>query len=139
MQIIVDGMGYEPRGSNALPFLNLTADQIETIYVGKAFVEVRTRSMSRSREKYLDSGIIHFTHHGYTAARAFSRPNSMSSKYHSNETVFWEPHLSFDENGRAKITFDSEDDDSSYIIKLEGISESGKIIDYRFDLSGTKS
>ena len=138
MQIIVDGMGYEPGGSNALPFLNLTADQIETIYVGKAFVEVRTRSMSRSREKYLDSGIIHFTHLGYTAARAFSRPNSMSSKYHSNETVFWDPHLPFDEHGKANITFDSEDDSSSYIIKLEGISDSGKIINYRFDLSGAE-
>ena len=137
MQIVIDGMGAEPGGSNSVPFLNLNADQIETIYVGKAFVSIKTRNIPRSRERYLESGILHFTHPGYYNAREFAEPDfSNSSDKLKYETLLWAPNLKVDDSGYSEFSFPSLPSSASYIARLEGITSSGKIINSSFEISG---
>lgn len=131
MQIIIDGMGAEPGGSNAGPFLGLRADDIKTISVGAGFAVITTRAITRSREKYLESGIIHFDHPGYSKAREFSdlSVNELTS-YSSLATLHWESQVTFDENGEAHMNIQHRDETSSYIVKLEGVSASGQILSH---------
>lgn len=128
IQIVIDGMGAEPGGSSAQRFYGLSADMIESIYISEAYVGITTRKISRTRERYLDSGIIHLDHPGYYKTREFST-NNMISKLSSQSTVYWDPSVNFDEGGQINI--DLPEICSPCKIDLQGISESGKIINYQ--------
>ncbi len=131
MQLIIDGMGADPRGSNPGRFLGLRADDIKTISVGVGFAVITTRRISRTREKYLESGIIHFDHPGYSKAREFSAMSSNErTSYSSLATLLWESDVAFDENGKAILNFQPREETSSYVVKLQGVSASGRILSH---------
>ena len=127
--ISIDGMGAEPGGSNATPFLSLTADDIESIYVGGNAIAVTTRRIPRTLEAYLDSGILHIDHPGYSQAREFNNKvyafgNTATS---TGTAILWEPNLSFDDAGKAKLSIPYPRA-HSYEINIEGITLDGQPI-----------
>ena len=131
-QVIIDGFGDEMGGSTSTPhrLRTLPADMIESIFVGDGLVVVTTRTIPRSVEKSLDSGIIHIDHPGYYKAREFADLTSDTpSKLVS--TVFWDPNVSFDEKGNLEISIKEDLQKSSYVVVLEGVSAQGDIISFR--------
>lgn len=127
--IEIDGMGAEPGGSNAGPFLSLTADDIRTIVVTKGYIGITTRGISRTREAYLESGILQFKHPAYDQARTFFTPKYTSDTGRDLRTaIHWEPQLKFDTNGQAKVQFSGPVLLQDLMIKIEGITSSGTII-----------
>ena len=45
----------------------------------------------------------------------------------TRNTLYWDPHLTFDENGKAEISFPAPDTPGRYIVVLNGINSSGEI------------
>ncbi|MEO0340595.1 MAG: hypothetical protein AAF242_15470, partial [Bacteroidota bacterium] len=127
--ISIDGMGAEPGGSHAGPFLALRADDIQSIYVTKTFIGVTTRKIPRTLEAYLESGILQLKHPAYDKARTFFTPNYKSDSGRDLRTaIHWEPQLKFDENGQAKVQFIGPVLPQDLMIRVEGISSSGTTI-----------
>lgn len=126
--ITIDGMGAEPGGSNAVPFLSLTADDIKSIVVTKGYVGVTTRSISRTREAYLESGILQYKHPAYDQARTFYTPAYPEANKDLRTAVAWEPQVRFDAQGKASVTFKTARSPGVYQIQLQGISTSGEPI-----------
>ena len=124
--ISIDGMGAEPGGSNAGPFLSLTADDIKTIVITPGFIGVTTRKIPRTREAYLESGILQYQHPAYDKARNFYTPNYPAANGQDMRTaVAWEPQLRFDQEGKTFISFQTAATPGVYQIHLEGISANG--------------
>jgi hypothetical protein len=46
-------------------------------------------------------------------------------------TIYWQPNVVTDEEGKAKLDFYTADDPATYTVIIEGISEDGKLIHYR--------
>ena len=129
MQIIINGMGANPEGSNAARFLGLPADMIQTIYIDGGAIIITTRSIPRTRAAYLESGILQYDHPGYYQARAFKLPAyPQHLDYDLRSTVLWDPNFTFDKNGKAILKFDSNHFLSRYQINVVGTTESGKLI-----------
>ncbi|HPE76397.1 MAG TPA: hypothetical protein PLC80_09920 [Draconibacterium sp.] len=78
------------------------------------------------------TGIINFTHPGFSKAKEFYTPvyTSEESKQKPDyrTTLYWTPVLKLDEQGRAKMSFYTSDVSSGYKIILEGISPDGGIL-----------
>ena len=132
MQIVIDGMGAEKGGSNALPLYNISADQIQTIYVGKTFVNITTRDIPRSRERYLESGILNFVHPGFYRARQFSPYSLSQARNNISNSILWEPDFKLNEEGQGSLEFIPNPFIDQYSLKIEGITESGKIINHLY-------
>lgn len=133
MQIVIDGLGAHPGGSNVNRLLGLTADMIETIYIGKGVINITTRGIPRSREAYLENGIIQYDHPGYYKAREFKEPlHLIQDKQDLRTTLLWNPNLLFDENGEAYLQFRNSNSNLKYQINIEGISQNGRLISYNY-------
>jgi hypothetical protein len=127
--ISIDGMGADPQGSNAGPFLSLPADDIATIVITKGYIGITTRGISRTREAYLESGILQYNHPAYTKARTFYTPPYPATTQGDLRTaVAWEPQVQFDPSGQAWIPFTTATVPGKYQVKIEGISASGQTI-----------
>ncbi|MEM6377185.1 MAG: hypothetical protein AAF705_03170, partial [Bacteroidota bacterium] len=124
--ISIDGMGAEPGGSNAGPFLSLTADDIQNIVISPGYIGVTTRKIPRTREAYLESGILQYKHPAYDKARTFYTPSySKDANQDMRTAVAWEPQLRFDQDGKTFISFKTANTPGVYRIHLEGISANG--------------
>lgn len=128
VQIIIDGMGADPTGSNVGPFLGLTADRIESIYIGKTFIDIQTTNIPRSLKKSLESGILYVEHPGYYRAREFSPEYPSENILPFETTISWHPEIQPDEAGQTTLNFMIPNTISTIHINIEGISESGRII-----------
>lgn len=127
--ISIDGVGAEPGGSQAGPFLSLTADDIQTIAVTKGFIAITTRKIPRSLETYLESGILQYKHPAYDQARTFYTPTYPETATKDLRTaVAWKPQVRFDQQGKAFISFKTANAPGRYRIHLEGISANGEPI-----------
>ena len=125
IQIIIDGMGAEPGGSSAQRFYGLSADMIESMYVSKAAVVITTRKIPRSRQRYLESGIIHLYHPGYHQAREFSRNDAISNLTPSS-TLYWNPDIQVSTSGKLEIEIPIST--KVFTLDIQGILDDGTII-----------
>ena len=129
--ISINGAAPEPGGSNANEFLGMTADQIESIVIGKTFIGITTRDIPRSLERYLESGIIHLYHPGYYKARQFNASGFLGPDTDAIEkTIYWQPKVAFDDTGKATCSIPKVLADQEYHIDLQGVSSSGELIYY---------
>ena len=128
MQVIIDGVGYNPEGSNASRFFAMPADNIQSMTVAGNAILVTTRDIPRSTEKYLKSGILTITHPGYHKAREFSREQISTSPVLS--TIHWDPELAITDTGEVIIPIDKENQDSKLRLVIQGVSQSGKVVSY---------
>lgn len=127
VQIVIDGMGAAPGGSNAGPFLSLTADDIKTIVVTEGYIGITTRGISRTQEAYLESGILQYKHPAYDQARTFYTPAYPETANKDLRTaVAWEPQVRFDGQGKTSVAFKTAQTPGVYQIQIQGISASGE-------------
>ena len=137
-QVIIDGIGGEPGGSTTTPhqLRTLTADNIESMFVGATFISVTTRQIPRSVEKRLDSGIIYINHPGYYQAREFAKVTSNIPPDLAS-TVLWDPNVKFDEEGKIVVAIEQAYKKSGYVVVLEGVTTEGDIISFRKEYSNS--
>jgi hypothetical protein len=53
--------------------------------------------------------------------------------YNLRSTIFWQPNVVGDENGKASLSFFTADISSIYSVIVEGVNEEGKLIYQRAD------
>jgi len=80
---------------------------------------------------YLDRGVLNYTYYGYNTAREFYSPQydekSEFVKPDYRTTLYWNPNLEFDEEGKAQIKFYTNDSkNSKFRIELEGVKNNGQ-------------
>ncbi len=88
---------------------------------------------SNYSKNYKTKGLINFIHPGYSQARKFYEPkynitNETSKKVDYRSTVYWNPTVKFNEDGKVRIYFYSADFETTYKVDLEGITSDGDII-----------
>jgi TonB-dependent SusC/RagA subfamily outer membrane receptor len=75
-------------------------------------------------------GIHNFSYPGFTRAREFYSPNYSAPPQHPGApdirtTLYWNPSVQVDKNGKAKVSFYMSDALSDYDVVVEGISTDG--------------
>ncbi|NME68066.1 hypothetical protein [Flammeovirga aprica] len=80
---------------------------------------------------YVVKGIDSIISPGFYTSRTFYQPKyDVQSDDHAKPdhriTLLWEPNITFDENGKANITFFTDDKATNYQVEIEGITTSGK-------------
>ena len=128
MQVIIDGVGYNPEGSNASRFFAMPADNIQSMTVAGNAILVTTRDIPRSTEAYLKSGILTVKHPGYARAREFSKESTTVNPVIS--TLYWDPKIDLSDIGEIIIPMESISLQSTSKLIIQGVSQSGKIVSY---------
>lgn len=77
---------------------------------------------------------------GYTEPTEFYNPTYDTPEKGKNipdlrSTIYWNPSLQFDKDGKAVVEFYTSDSPSSYNVEIEGISKSGEIHRYLGNMS----
>jgi len=88
---------------------------------------------SNTNENYKRRGIINFVHPGYSLARKFYEPiyktqKTENDKFDYRSTMYWNPTIKLDENGKTRVSFYTSDVISPYQVILEGITLDGQIL-----------
>lgn len=128
MQVIIDGVGYNPEGSTVNRFNALPADRIKSMVVAGNAIIVNTRKIPRSTEKYLKSGILSINHPGYNKAREFS--SDQKTNYPVLSTIYWTANLELNPEGHIVIPLNVKERDRDYLLTIEGVTATGKVIGY---------
>lgn len=75
-------------------------------------------------------GLVNYSTEGYSVSREFYIPKydvKPDNKPDGRTTVFWEPNLITDKDGRAKISYLNTDTPGTYRIIIEGIDVNGNL------------
>jgi|GEM_PF-291876 len=130
---ILDGMFVEIEDICSVPVTQV--DKIEVLKGASAAI-FGNRGMQGIIAVYLNkgakkwentpTGIVKIKPKGYYRSREFYTP-----KYGTNQeqfqgpdyrnTIFWEPNIITDKDGRAKVSFYTSDDSGKFIISVEGV------------------
>ncbi len=126
LRFVVDGIVVSPD-----VFQTLTADLINYISITPPIISVYTRRNGpRSWQTRILDGILNFTHPAYHQAREFYQPSygesrSAQDKADLRTAIHWEPNISFNEEGKAVLSFYTADTPSTYEVRIEGIQGNG--------------
>jgi TonB-dependent SusC/RagA subfamily outer membrane receptor len=142
MAIIVDGMNL---GGEDFNLDNIVVQDIETVEILKSIATTAIYGMQggsgvivintkrgegvRSVNSYTP-GLINFTPKGYAAVREFYSPKydvKPDNRPDLRTTVFWEPQMVSDANGKAKLSYFNTDVPGTYRIVIEGIDVNGSL------------
>ncbi len=100
---------------------------------GVVAIYTRQGSSGFSQISMPTPGIINMKHPGYYKAREFyaptydkERPEHVKPDFRT--TLYWDPKVEVDKNGKAKLSFYTSDKSSSYRIVVEGITTDGRPI-----------
>ena len=130
ISISINGMGEDSQGSNPYRFLSLTADWIKYFSFDGKTIRVITRTIPRSLQIKLESGILNYDHPGYAEARTFYAPD-YSKKLPIHEepdlrtAIHWKPNLQLKKEKSTSVSFYTADTPTTYEIRLEGITNTG--------------
>jgi hypothetical protein len=80
---------------------------------------------------------------GYSVTRQFFSPNYdvdkvALAKADNRETLYWNPKVKIDNNGRAKLSFFNSDHSKRFRILVEGVDKSGGLIYFNKVVDRTK-
>ena len=112
---------------NSPPFHDI--DEIIVSPYGVAFIEKRWRSESRptfNKKAQTPLGYqtpVEFYSPKYDTPEAFN--NSIPDL---RSTIYWQPNVLTDENGKTEVDFYSADSPTTYSILIEGVTPDGKLI-----------
>jgi TonB-dependent SusC/RagA subfamily outer membrane receptor len=91
---------------------------------GNGVISVYTR-----RGTFMRKGVIDFKMFGYHRAREFYSPKFGTEYDHlipdERSTIYWDPMVGTDENGKATISFYNSDRTGTFWIVVEGVSDKG--------------
>lgn len=139
MSIYIDGVHIEEMNLD-----DINADEIETIEVlksigttavyggnGRSGVLVITTKRGDGSFNYLKpAGIMTYYPRGYSLIRQFYSPRhdvKPDPKPDLRTTVYWNPSILSDEQGRFKIDYFNTDESGTYRIVIEGIDAEGHL------------
>ncbi|TCD13026.1 TonB-dependent receptor [Pedobacter frigidisoli] len=141
IQLIVDGMQMEA------DFLdNVSPVDVESIELlksigntaiygsqgggGVIIITTKRGDGARSYDRYAP-GIVTFNPKGFSLSREFYSPKydaeSTSSKADFRTTIYWNPQVVADKDGKAKFQFYNADEPSTYRVVIEGIDAFGHL------------
>jgi TonB-dependent SusC/RagA subfamily outer membrane receptor len=142
MSIIVDGMNL---GGEDFNLDDIVVQDIETVEIlksigttaiygmqgGNGVIVINTKRGDglRSTNTYTP-GLINYTPKGYAVVREFYSPKydaKPDSRPDLRTTVFWEPQMASDVNGKAKVSYFNTDVPGIYRIVIEGIDIKGSL------------
>ncbi|RYG19495.1 MAG: TonB-dependent receptor [Chitinophagaceae bacterium] len=141
MSIVVDGMQVEPE------FLdNLNASDIETIEVlrtiantaiygsrggGGVLVITTKRGGGQASYNSYAPGVVVVNQKGFSASRNFYAPKydspTTNSKGDYRSTIYWNPQVVADKDGKAKFDFYNAEEAGTYRVVIEGIDAAGQL------------
>ena len=120
-----------------------------------AQIDVHTRKFTMFFREYDGAIVIHTKGMGRLPVPSYNMKQLMplgyqspvefySPKYDTQEsrdnwqpdlrtTIYWQPDVITDEEGRVELKFYTADDPATYTVIIEGLSEDGKLIHYRGD------
>ncbi|MFH6601930.1 TonB-dependent receptor plug domain-containing protein [Maribacter algicola] len=89
------------------------------------------RGYSFDKEDVAVPGIVNFEIPGFYKVREFYTPNYAEHKpeYEKPDyrtTLFWQPNLKIDKDGKTSIDFYTGDSPGSYLVKVEGMTDDGR-------------
>lgn len=140
MQIILDGMSV---GSDFLD--NIMPSDVETIEVlksigntaiygsqgGGGVLVITTKRGGGNTSSRFVPGIITYAPKGYPTIREFYSPvytpSVPDNRADLRSTVYWQPHLLTNTDGKAQFSFFNTDEAGTYRIVVEGIDMSGRL------------
>ncbi|QNN45164.1 TonB-dependent receptor plug domain-containing protein [Pedobacter roseus] len=141
IQIIVDGMQMEA------DFLdNVVPSDVETIELlksigntaiygsqgggGVIIITTKRGDGGRSTNRYAP-GIVTLNPKGFSISREFYSPKydsaSSSSRADLRTTIYWDPQVVADKDGKAKFEFYNADEPGNYRVVIEGIDAAGHL------------
>ncbi len=94
-----------------------------------AIVSIYTKRGEKNAQKEYYKGIITEKLRGYYQSRKFYSPNyetSPTDRPDHRATIYWNPDIISDSEGKAKFSFYTTDDPGSMLLRIEGISNDGK-------------
>ena len=103
---------------------------------GNGVISIYTRRGGEGIKERPQYNVARVTPLGYHVPAEFYSPKYETRETRENPTpdfrttLYWNPNISTDENGEASFEFYSADSDSDYSIRIEGISDEGRIIHY---------
>ena len=114
------------KGPDAALWGSRGANGVVAIYTDRGF-----RFDDRPEEEV--PGITNFKLPGFHKVREFYSPNYIipqgaHEKPDYRTTLFWEPNIELDENGKSSIRFHTGDNTGKYVVKIEGITNDGRPI-----------
>ena len=125
-------MGGDRFGSNPGRFLSLTADMIDYIFFHPACfcISITARTIPRSLQIKLESGVLNVDHPGYLAAREFYRPDygknlPIHQESDLRTAIHWAPNIQLAKDKPTHLSFYAADIPTTYEVRVEGITEKG--------------
>ena len=141
---LLNGMPVDSSAIRSIPISNIDFVDVlkgpkAAIYGSRAangVIAVYTLSGSEksgTNKNHKKRGIINFVHPGYSHARKFYEPvyrtqKKEDDKFDYRSTMYWNPTIKLDKQGKASISFYTADVISPYRVVLEGITLNGQII-----------
>lgn len=114
-------------------FVDVLRGNSAAIYGRRYVIAVYTLDGSKPEERNDENvkSIMGFKHPGFYRAKKFYSPQYTSKKLENDDldtrtTLYWNPSVVFDQNGKAKISFYAADQSVTYKVILEGITEEGE-------------
>jgi TonB-dependent SusC/RagA subfamily outer membrane receptor len=138
--ILVDGIPFAEANlllTSEIDFIDILKGPRAAIYGSRAANGVIAIFTKNGTESYTGTkqnlGSINFKDAGYDYARNFYEP-----KYAKNQpetkvpdyrtTLLWQPYISLNQEGKARISFYSGDVTGDYQVTIEGITATGRVI-----------
>ncbi len=132
VSISINGMGADREGSNPARFLSLTADMIDYLSFNPvcACMFITARTIPRSLQIKLESGVLNVDHPGYLAAREFYAPDYATNLPIHQEpdlrtAIHWAPNIQLTKDKPTNLSFYAADTPTTYEVRVEGITENG--------------
>jgi hypothetical protein len=138
----VNGMEYRPGPEPGaiekwITVRDIDVNSITHLEIGEKFIDGMPRKhifITTYKDGYRRSyppGITSFKIAGFSKVKEFYSPKYQvveTNKSDDNRsTLYWNPNVQTDRNGRARLSFYNSDKESAYTISAEGISNSGNV------------
>jgi len=141
MTVLVDGADLSPDALSLIPASDVASIEVLRtigylgIYgsrgAGGVILVTTKRGNNVSGRDIYSPGIVTYSPQGYYESRAFPSPdyneNPEEKRPDLRSTIFWEPNVLTDEDGKASLHFFTADQAGRYRITVEGIDLMGRI------------
>lgn len=142
MQVVLDGMYIEgdqlsmisPMDIQSVEVLrNVNYTAIYGSFGTNGLIIITTKTGKEALSNYTPKGIVTIQPMGYHLNKTFYKPvYEVDSKTKLNQdfrsTIHWEPNIVADEQGKASFDFYTSDEKGNYLITIEGVDFTGKLV-----------
>ena len=137
--VYIDKMKMENTGDLDMMYVGdienivvLRPSESGVLYSGQGVIFVSTRRSFTQRDHVINTKII--SPLGWQKPYAFYSPNyaltedNDAVKYDNRTTLYWNPFIETDENGKAEVSFYTSDRNTSFRFHIEGLTHEGGYI-----------